>query len=807
MRPILAPLCRRLAALGLLAVAACQAGERLAPSQPPGDVMPFAFYLDIDMVNGTVRVIPPGQSATASAGGPAFSLAGAELIGVTTSNVVRSPVGQPVANKRTITFDLALSNRLSVTDLVTPSFPLAPNGAQGIIAFPYTVAAFGVQGGKAVPNADWNGDGVTPHSGDPVNFFNDFGSCGTAVTSDCYRWELFPAPLAPGQVTAARKVGFTVDKNVTSVGVYLVVAADLLDHPPVPQPGLGALMGTVTSGGGPLAGATVTVTPGGQSAVTDALGKYLLAGLAVGNFTAAVSGVPAGCTTPASNTGTISSGGVSSADFSVSCPPPTGAIAGTASSPQNGVLAGATVELRTIPALVLVSQTTTNTAGVYGFSGVAPGGYSISLTGLTPPCPATGGPVQATVVASATANGDISVNCTATTGSITGTASSPQTGVLAGATVELRTIPALVLVSQTTTNGAGAYQFSGVAAGGYSVTLTALTAPCPATGGPVAVTVAAGVTATADISVDCSAPGNQNLTGVVTSPTLGALNGVTIAAVVNGVSGPTTVSAGAGNFGFLLTWPGTAAATVSLTIAAGLPAGCVVPPAVSIQLPKGGTGNAVLTVDCSGGSGGGSGSLTLTVANVMLNSLPGLLVELQGPAGYFFQGTSDASGQVQVLGLGAGSYTARLLGPGLPASCTPPITPFSITSGAATPVALVLTCSIGTMPVIMGQVTSPTLGALGGVTVSVTSNVTTALPTQTDAGGDFSFDRRICGANACNSSTFAVTLTGGLPVSCVAPAAVTVPGPLNGIIVPVPISVDCTGGGGVGTGTIGGSID
>src|SRR6185295_13617795 len=102
------------------------------PTAPPVNVASYAFYLDIDIVNGRVTVVAPRTADYTTTDRTTTSLTVSDVVGMTTSNFFRSAIGQFVANKRTITFDLTLSNKLSVTDLVTPTFPVPPAGVQGI---------------------------------------------------------------------------------------------------------------------------------------------------------------------------------------------------------------------------------------------------------------------------------------------------------------------------------------------------------------------------------------------------------------------------------------------------------------------------------------------------------------------------------------------------------------------------------------------------------------------------------------------------------------------------------------------------
>ncbi len=789
----------RLPSACLVLLVACQAEDRLAPpappSGPPAGIASHAFYLDIDVMQGLVRVVPPSAVKAASGSEVALSLAGGEVVGLTTSNFFRSNIGQFVANKRTITFDLTLTNKLSVTDLVTPTFPLPPNGTQGILAFPYTVAAYGVQGGKATPNGDWNGDG-SAGSGKPFNFFNDFGTCGTAVTSDCYRWELFPSPLSPGQSTPAQKVGFTVDKNVTNVGVYLVVAADLLDHPPTPQPGLGALTGTVNSPSlGGLAGVTLTLSPGGQTAVTDGLGKYLLTALPVGPFTATVSGLPAGCTAPAGASVAITSGGVATANFSASCQATTGSISGTATSPELGPFAATTVQLLQAPALTLVTQTTTNAAGGFSFTGVVPGSYLVQVIGLQPPCPATGGPVSLSVAAGATSTATLSVPCVATgNGSIVGTVTSPQLGPLVTAISATSNGVTASATSNATTGGYGPIS---IAAGQVTVGLTTVPSGCTM---PQAQTVSVtpGATATVDFAVTCSGgTGNGAIVGTATSPEVGPLASATVQLLqVPALTLVTqTTTDAAGGFSFTGVVPGS-----YLVQVIGLQPPC---PAtggpVSLSVAAGATATAILSVSCTG-PGGSNGSIVGTVTSPQLGPLAVQVSATSGGAASS-DSTDPVTGAYGPISVAAGQVTVGLIT--LPSGCTLPSTQtVSLTAGASVTVDFSVDCPVGSM--LTGQVTSATIGALGGVTVSLANPVVSAT-TVTDGAGNYSFPRSLCGIGCAIDPQVSITLTRGLPPFCATPAPVGATIPTTGVAV-VPIVVDCTFGAVTGAVTVVGTL-
>ena len=243
-------------ALALIAGAACSPDSQ--PTEPqvpaaPADIA-NAFQLTIDVATGRVTVTAPRSSAAVMRPGPgdlAHSLIGSDAIALHAGNCTFSTVAGNSKLKR-CTLGLALENQLKLTDLVTPtSFPKPPQG-EGLLVFPYTAAALGVPGSGAVPNGLWDEA--------PINFFNDFAGCSGGKTSDCYRWERYPSPLASGETSAARIVGFDVDKAAQSVSVYILVAADVRDAAPKSVSLSPVAAGCGTIGGSP-AGATAETGP------------------------------------------------------------------------------------------------------------------------------------------------------------------------------------------------------------------------------------------------------------------------------------------------------------------------------------------------------------------------------------------------------------------------------------------------------------------------------------------------------------------------------------------------------------------
>jgi Tol biopolymer transport system component len=308
MRPVhAARLPHARAVLAALLLAGCAPDQPTEPGGPPpsvpSDVQARAIAVRVDVAAGTVTPLGRPGAETAVAPGLSLALLGANEIGATTSEFFRSTVGQFIAKKVRVRFDVALTNRSSVP-LLPPSFPTPPAGVQSVLLFPFSTTL--TAGNGAVDQStDWDGGAM--------NFFND-ASCSSGTKSDCYRWEGYPAPFAPGSTTAARTVGFDVDPTVQTFIVYFVLAADLQ----IP----GSISGTVTSPQrGPLGGITVTLAPASQFTTTDGqTGGYSFTGLAPGSYTLTLSGLPSYCSQVASEAATVSSGSNATVNFSVPCP-------------------------------------------------------------------------------------------------------------------------------------------------------------------------------------------------------------------------------------------------------------------------------------------------------------------------------------------------------------------------------------------------------------------------------------------------------------------------------------------------------
>jgi hypothetical protein len=398
-------------AVGALLTTACATEKAATAPVVPGNspvaqFKPLAFTADIDLRTGKVNIAAPTSSTkngpTLSVGGvesPNLSLLGGEAVRLVPSNYTASAVGAFTPNKIRVTFDVTIENKLPGVKFITPTWPTPP--ASGVILFPldYTVTTTpgGVTGGDGnvviveqpsyggvEPSIDWNGTRAAG-SGAPFNFFND-AVCTAGPTSDCFRWEAFDLEILPLTGSTKQTVGFDIDASVAQFRTRMIVAADLAAAAAVAP---GTISGTVTSPvRGALSGVTVNVSSG-QTATTSATGTYSVAAVNAGSRTVTLANLPAGCTAPAAQTVSITSGGNTVVDFaSVVCTGLPGTISGTIISNQgNTPIAGATVSASNgggAPVTAVTSAT-----GTYTLANVAAGTGTLTITALPAGCTAT----------------------------------------------------------------------------------------------------------------------------------------------------------------------------------------------------------------------------------------------------------------------------------------------------------------------------------------------------------------------------------------------------------------------------------
>jgi Tol biopolymer transport system component len=290
------------AAVAAVTLASCSPDQvtQPDPSGAPPDLGARAIAVHVNVAAGTATVLD--RTGRPVGAGVSLALLGANEISATISSSSRSAVGQFIPKKVRITFAVALTNR-SIAALLPPTFPTPPAGNTSVLLFPFATTL--TAGNGAIDaSTDWDGTAR--------NFFND-ASCSSGGKSDCYRWEPYPAPFAPGATTSARMVGFDVDPTVQEFTTYFVLAADL----PVPA----SISGTVSSPQrGGLGHVVVTLTPTNRVTGTETNGTYGFTGVALGEYDLSLSGLPGYCEPAAPKHVNVASGANVTVDFSVRCP-------------------------------------------------------------------------------------------------------------------------------------------------------------------------------------------------------------------------------------------------------------------------------------------------------------------------------------------------------------------------------------------------------------------------------------------------------------------------------------------------------
>ncbi len=217
---------------------------------------------------------------------------------------------------------------------------------------------------------------------------------------------------------------------------------------------------------------------------------------------------------------------------------PTGSIAGSVDVGTTG-LSEVTVYLDTNNDGSLdngESSMTTSSAGAYDFTGLAAGSYTVRQvlpSGYTQTTPSGNAGLSITLTAGQTASGENFVDAApVATGSIAGTVDVGTTG-LSGVTVYLDTNKNGALDSgepSTTTSSAGAYDFTGLAAGAYTVRQvlsSGYTQTSPSGNAGLSVTLTAGQSSTNDNFVDAAPVGTGSIAGTVKAGSTG-LSGITV---------------------------------------------------------------------------------------------------------------------------------------------------------------------------------------------------------------------------------------------------------------------------------------
>jgi spore coat protein A len=442
------------------------------------------------------------------------------------------------------------------------------------------------------------------------------GFTGTTTATGAYS---IIAPAGTYTVNATA-LGFTAVPATTIVAAGGAAAVNVTVTAAVN----GTVTGTITAAatGLPVAGVTVTANPGGFTAITDALGNYIIT-VPPGTFTLTTTALGFANATSAAPV-TVAAGGTAPAGVT--------AIAAGANATLTGVITNAATGL---PAAGVTVTTTpggftavTTATGAYSII-VPPGSYTVTTAALGLAATTTATPVA---VGAGQVSTPINVALTAgVNGTVTGIITDPVTGLpVAGAVVTL-TPGGFV----GTTTATGAYTIA-APAGTYTVTVSALGFTAP----PATATVTAGAVATtANITVTAAA--NGTLTGQIIDAATGLpAAGVT---VTTNPGGFTAVTDAAGNY-IITVPPGTYTVT---STALGLASATTATP---VTVAAGGTaaaGASAVTVATNA-------TITGTVIDPVTGlPVPGVTVTVN-PGG--FTAVTDAAG-VYTVTVPAGTYT------------------------------------------------------------------------------------------------------------------------------------------------------
>jgi len=291
----------------------------------------------------------------------------------------------------------------------------------------------------------------------------------SASTTDDGSWS-FPSISAPGYyLLTFAKPGYQTQKFVVDSSSEKAAEPLTVDL----QPGEGSLRGRVTGPGGAIGGATITLTDGTSTITTSTVTK----GAATGSWSVEGLSTPATYVVTAAREGLstesaqvdLAAGGGADRDLTLRKGVGTlsGKVSGTRANGSSGGLGG--IDVTVTDGADLVRQTTTLTGATIGRYTVpdlpVPGTYTVTVGG-------TGYQTQVSTVTFARGDGgeQLDVNpLTASTGVVTGHVTSREGKDLVGAGQVLSNDDETYKTT-TTSADPGAYRFSGVTPGTYTLT-------------------------------------------------------------------------------------------------------------------------------------------------------------------------------------------------------------------------------------------------------------------------------------------------------------------------------------------------
>src|SRR5881396_1459010 len=305
--------------------------------------------------------------------------------------------------------------------------------------------------------------------------------------------------------------------------------------------------------------------------------------------------------------------------------------------------------------LDLLQSQSVPTNGSTTFSGVLLGVHAVQLSGVASNCSLNSSKPQTVTLTGSSATASFSVNCTATTGSLTVTTSTTGSNLDPdGYTVTVDGNQKAIGINNSVT-------FSGLSPGNHSVQLNGLAQNCTVSSNPRTVSITAGSTTKTTFSVGCTAP-----TGTlkVTTSTSGSVptSNYTVTVDWNAASAQ-QIAPNNGSVTF-----SNLSATGHSVALSGFPANCTVTSAnpQSVNVPAGGTATVAFTVSCTATTT--TGTLTIATSTTGQGLPASYTVTATGPS--FPTGDSESIGTnatVSAPGIGAGDYTVQLSG--VPSNC------------------------------------------------------------------------------------------------------------------------------------------
>jgi hypothetical protein len=294
--------------------------------------------------------------------------------------------------------------------------------------------------------------------------------------------------------------GFNCATSSALVAPHITTTINLVCTPQV-----GRIDGTIRLDVQPVAGVVVTAKQGASTAGTAtsaANGTYSIPNLLPGTYTTIVTPPSNSTCNPTQRDVTVQSNVAATSNFDCTSLP--GSISGTVLVNGTGQ-AGVAV---TVSQGGTVGTATTGAGGTYTVANLPPGSYTVSITApANTGCTATSQSVTVAANQTATAN----FSCASLPGTISGNVFVDMVG-RSGVTVTLTQSGATI--GTTTTSAGGAYSFANLAAGSYTVAVTAPSATsCP---GPQSATVQPNQTTT--VNFDCTAINQFTITLVDPTP-------------------------------------------------------------------------------------------------------------------------------------------------------------------------------------------------------------------------------------------------------------------------------------------------